>query len=67
MAASHHIREALAYEAMGKTDEAQKNVHEALKLAPFLSLKFYRRLMHYEDSADWDRFARALRTAGLPE
>ena len=67
MRAAHRVRAAFAYADQGQLQKAQKEIERAKELASYLSIKFYRNMMHFEHEADWERFARAMRKAGLPE
>jgi TolB-like protein len=67
MKGAARVRVAFAYADQGNVEMAKKTVEQIRVLAPFLTIKFYRALMHFENEDDWERFARAMRKAGLPE
>jgi len=67
MSAAHHLKYAFAYADQGKIQKAKQEIERVKALAPYLSIQFFRNIMHFELEADWERFASALRKAGLPE
>ncbi len=67
MNAAHHATKAFAYAESGDVSTARQQMAAALEKAPFLTLAFYSKAFNFKNPADWNRFAHALRKAGLPE
>ena len=57
---------AASYALLGRQDEAQKEVAEALKLDPTTSLEVWKK-RPFKDKKDLNRFLEGLRKAGMPE
>ena len=53
------------YAEAGRTEEAQVEVKEVLRISPDLSLEVLKEKAPVKDQANLDRFAEALRKAGL--
>ena len=67
IAALHLLNLAGAQVETGDLESARQAVDQALQKAPQLSLSFLRSAADYKSDAHWERFASALRSAGLPE
>lgn len=68
------LQRAVAYDSTafaqvesGQLANARGSIASALQAMPGHSLGFHRLTMHFEDSAQFERFAAAMRRAGLPE
>jgi tetratricopeptide (TPR) repeat protein len=67
MRGAHHVRAAFAYADRGDMDDARDQIETAKQLSPKITLALYRAIMHFQNEEDWQRFANAMREAGLPE
>ncbi|MCZ6476443.1 MAG: tetratricopeptide repeat protein [Gammaproteobacteria bacterium] len=67
IAAIHLLNLVIAFVETGEMDKARQAVSGALQKAPQLSLSFLKSGFGYKKESDWQRFASALRSAGLPE
>ena len=67
IAAVHLLNLAIAFVETGEIDKARQAVSGALQKAPQISLSFLKSGFGYKKESDWQRFASALRSAGLPE
>jgi TolB-like protein/class 3 adenylate cyclase len=65
--AANHVRAAFAYADQGNVEKAKQEVKHVKEITPVLTLPFYRAIMHFEHEEDWQRFANAMRKAGLPD
>src|SRR5262249_12430346 len=63
----HHLMLAWAYIECGRIGEGRASLVHALTLDPKLTVSGCARLEYYSDRSTLDRFANALREAGLPE
>jgi len=52
---------------LGRTDEARKSIDQYLRLAPNATIKNLRSQVPLRRDADYERYANALRQAGMPE
>ena len=52
---------------MGRIDEARQSIDQFLRLAPNATLRLLRAQVPFRREADFERYANALRVAGLPE
>jgi tetratricopeptide (TPR) repeat protein len=57
---------AACYGHLGRVEEAQAQWQELMRINPGYSVEHRRRLLHYKDPADFQRFVDGLRKAGLP-
>jgi adenylate cyclase len=62
----HRIR-AACLSQMGRIDEARKSIEQYLRLAPNATLRNLRAQVPLRRDADYERYANALRQAGMPE
>jgi adenylate cyclase len=67
IAATHLLNLAIAFVETDEMDKARQAVSDAVQKNPQLSLSFLKSGWRYKKEADFQRFASALRTAGLPE
>ena len=67
IAATHLLNLAIAFVETGEMDRARQAVSGALQKVPQLNLSFLKSGFGYKKESDWQRFASALRSAGLPE
>lgn len=67
VAAGAHITLAFVFIETGRDDEARAEIDKARARFGWASVAFYEGFAHYKDPAHWERFAAALRKAGLPE
>ncbi len=58
---------AVVYSELGRKEEAQAEVAEALRISPRASMEGQRERMPFKDQAVLERFIDGLRKAGLPE
>jgi TolB-like protein len=58
---------AVLYSELGRKEEAQAEVAEALRISPRVSMEGQRERMAFKDQAVLERFIDGLRKAGLPE
>jgi hypothetical protein len=52
---------------MGRIDEARESIEQYLRLAPNATLRNLRAQVPLRRDADYERYANALRRAGMPE
>ncbi len=62
-----HLFLAVIFSGLGRKEEARAEVAELLRIWPRASIEGQRERMPFKDQAVKDRFAEALRKAGLPE
>ncbi|MCH9051598.1 MAG: adenylate/guanylate cyclase domain-containing protein, partial [Proteobacteria bacterium] len=62
-----HLVLAVIHSELGRKEEAQAEVAEALRISPRASMEGQRERMPFKDQAVLERFIDALRKAGLPE
>ncbi|MEO8311516.1 MAG: winged helix-turn-helix domain-containing protein [Caldimonas sp.] len=62
----HRIR-AACLSQMGRIDEARRSIEQYLRLAPNATLRNLRAQVPLRHDADYERYANALRQAGMPE
>ena len=62
----HRVR-AACLSQLGRIDEARRSIEEYLRLAPNATLTNLRAQVPLRRDADYERFANALRQAGMPE
>ncbi len=62
-----HLVLAAIHSELGRTEEAQVEVAEVLRISPRASLESQREKLPYKDQAELERYLEALRKAGLPE
>jgi adenylate cyclase len=67
MVAAHNATLAFAYADSGDLAMARQHGEQVIKNAPNLTISRYGKLYNFRNPADWQRFAEALRMAGLPE
>jgi len=67
MRAAHLISRAFAYYELGDLPLAKGEIRKSLESAPYLTVSFYEDLTYHRDPREWERFASALRAAGLPD
>ncbi len=58
---------AVVHSELGRKEEAQAEVAEALRISPRVSMEGQRERMPFKDRAVLERFIDGLRKAGLPE
>ena len=56
-----------SYSLSNRTEEAHKAAEEVLRINPDFSLEYYEKTIPYKRQETVDKFAEALRKAGLPE
>jgi adenylate cyclase len=64
--ANHRLRAACLVQ-LGRIDEARRSVDEWMRLAPNATLSTLRARLPLQRDADYERYANALRRAGMPE
>ena len=63
--AGNHIMLAAAYAEAGRLNEARRAATEVRRLTPFFEVDIFSNYAAFQDLADRDRIAAALRKAGL--
>lgn len=58
---------AITYSLMGQMEHARESAEEALRLRPDFSVETFRKASPYTDSEITNRYADALRAAGIPD
>ena len=64
---SPHRMLAVIYSELGRTEEAQAEAAEMLRISPNATLKGQRKTMPFKDQALLERYMEGLRNAGIPE
>ena len=64
---SPHRMLAVIYSELGRTEEAQAEAAEMLRISPNATLKGQRKTMPFKDQALLERYMEGLRDAGIPE
>lgn len=67
MAAAHRVTMAMAYAESGDLPKARQTMDRVHESFPKLTVTNYAERYKFKRRADWERFAGALRAAGLPE
>jgi len=64
---SVYLTLAASYCFLNQTEEAHKAVEEILRIDPNFSIEYHAKTMPYKNQETVEKFADALRKAGLPE